>query len=99
MAFRLSPQADVDLFDLWTFVAADSGEQRADSLVDAITEACWMLSDFPKAGRLRPEFGPGLRSFPVSSYVIYYLAESEGVVLIARVLHARRDQAAAWESQ
>jgi toxin ParE1/3/4 len=99
MAFRLSPQADVDLLGLWAFVAADASERRADSLVDAITDACWMLSDFPNAGRLRPDFGPGLRSFPVGSYVIYYRVESEGVALIARVLHARRDLAAAWESE
>ena len=46
MAFRLSPQADADLLELWAFVAADAGERRADALVDAITDACWMLSDY-----------------------------------------------------
>jgi plasmid stabilization system protein ParE len=45
-------------------------------------------------GRLRPEFDEGVRSFAVESYVIYY--RDERVVLIARVLHGRRDHAAAW---
>lgn len=43
-------------------------------------------------GRLRPELGSGVRSFVVENYVIYYRHEDD--VLIARVLHGRRDQAA-----
>jgi len=45
-------------------------------------------------GRNRPEFGEGVRSFVVESYVIYYRHDAN--ILIARVLHGRRDQAAAW---
>jgi toxin ParE1/3/4 len=96
VAFRLSPQAEVDLLEMWAFVAADAGEERADSLTDEITDACWMLSEYP-AGRLRPEFGPGVRSFPVAGYIIYDSAAD--IVLIARVLHGRRHQAAAWEGE
>jgi toxin ParE1/3/4 len=97
MAFRLSSQADADLLDLWAFVAGEAGEERADAVVDAITDACWMLSHYPKVGRLRPEFGPDLRSFPTAGCVIYYRPGQ--VVLIARILHGRRDQAAAWTGQ
>jgi len=61
----LSPQAELDLLETWSFVAADVGEQRADSLVDALTDACWMLSEYPKVGRLRPEFGSTIRPFPL----------------------------------
>jgi plasmid stabilization system protein ParE len=53
-----------------------------------------LLAEQPRMGRLRPEFGEGVRSFAVESYVSYY--RHEGDVLIARVLHGRRDQAAAW---
>ena len=45
-------------------------------------------------GRSRPEFGVGVRSFVVESYVISYQHDEE--ILIARVLHGHRDQAAAW---
>jgi plasmid stabilization system protein ParE len=45
-------------------------------------------------GRLRPEFGTGVLSFVADSYVIYHRADDD--VLIARVLHGRRDEAAAW---
>jgi len=45
-------------------------------------------------GRSRPEFGEGVRSLIVENYVIYY--RHDGDLLIARVLHGRRDQAAVW---
>jgi hypothetical protein len=47
-----------------------------------------------RMGRLRPEFGEGVRSFTVENYVIYYRHERD--VLVPRVLHGRRDQIAAW---
>ena len=53
-----------------------------------------LLAEQPGMGRVRPEFGPGVRSFAVENYVIYY--RQEGEILIARILHGRRDQITAW---
>jgi len=53
-----------------------------------------MLADFPEAGRLRPDLGPGVRCFPVEKQMIYY-SQNGALVVIARVLHGSRDQAAA----
>jgi toxin ParE1/3/4 len=97
MSYRLSPLAEQDLEKIWSYVAEDSSADRADRLVDAIVDRFDMLSEHPKIGRLRPEFGPGVRSFAVESHVIYYRG-GEGDVMIARVLHGSRDQTAAWES-
>jgi toxin ParE1/3/4 len=52
------------------------------------------LAEQPRMGRLRPELGAGVRSFTVENHLIYY--RHDGEILIARVLHGRRDQAAAW---
>jgi toxin ParE1/3/4 len=95
MRCRLSSLAEEDLRKLWNYVAQDSGEERADKLIDAIFDRFDMLAAHPKAGRRRPEFGDDVRSFVVESHVIYYRAE-EGVLLIARVLRGSRDQLAAW---
>ena len=46
-------------------------------------------------GRRRPEFGSAVRSFVVENHVTYYRPDKE--LLIARVLHGSRDQAAAWQ--
>lgn len=76
------------------FVAEDASPHAADRLIDAIVERFDLLSDQPHLGRLRPEFGEGIRSFLAETYVIYYQPAAD--VRIARVLHGRRDQQTAW---
>jgi toxin ParE1/3/4 len=49
-----------------------------------------MLADNPKAGRERDEISPGLRSFPLGNYLIFYRVWA-GEVAIARVIHSARD--------
>jgi len=87
MHYRLSPLADRDLEEIWSYVAEDASPTTADRLVfDSLAEQL-------RIGRAHPEFGPGVRSLAVENYVIYY--REEGDVLIARILHGRRDQIAA----
>jgi toxin ParE1/3/4 len=94
MLYRLSALAERDLDAIWSYVAEDASPASADRLIDAIIDRFELLAEQPRMGRLRPEFGEGVRSFVVESYAIYY--RHEGKVLIARILHGRRDQAAAW---
>ena len=94
MPYRLSALAERDLDEIWSYVAEDASPATADRLTDAIIDRFELLAEQPRMGRLRPEFGPGVRSFAVENHVIYY--RHDGDVLIARVLHGRRDQAAAW---
>jgi len=94
MPYRLSSLAEQDLEEIWSYVAEDASASTADRLIDSLIDRFELLAEQPRMGRLRPEFGEGVRSFAVESYVIYY--RYEGDVLIARILHGRRDQAAAW---
>lgn len=95
MPYRLSGLAERDLEEIWSYVAEDASPATADRLIDAIIDRFELLAEQPRMGRLRPEFGTGIRSFAVENHVVYYRHDEE--VLIARVLHGRRDQAAAWE--
>jgi len=94
MPYRLSSLAEQDLDEIWSYVAEDANPTTADRLMDTIVDRFELLAEQPRMGRLRPEFGAGVRSFTVENHVIYY--RHEGDVLIARVLHGRRDQASAW---
>ena len=94
MPYRLSTLAEQDLEEIWSYVAKDASDTRADRLIDAIVDRLELLAEQPRMGRVRPEFGDGVRSFTVENHVIYYRHDRD--VLIARVLHGRRDQAAAW---
>ena len=91
--YRLSPLAELDLEEIWLYVAQDRGVASADRLIDEIARRLWLLATHPDAGRARDDIAPGLRSFPVKSYVLYYRTSDQGV-LVARVLHGKRDQEA-----
>ena len=85
----LSPLAEDDLVEIWHFIAEDNAG-AADRFLDRLGEACRLLADQPGLGRARAELAPGLRSFPVGRYVIFY-RPAAGSVEIARVLSAYRD--------
>ena len=94
MPYRLSSLAERDLDEIWLYVAEEASPTTADRLIVDIVDRFDLMAEQPRMGRLRPEFGPGVRSISVENHVIYY--RHDGEVLIARVLHGRRDQAAAW---
>lgn len=94
MLYRLSSRAEQDLDEVWLYVAEDASPTTADRLIDDLVNRFDLLAEQPRVGRLRPEFGPGVRSISVENHVVYY--RHDGEVQIARVLHGRRDQAAAW---
>lgn len=48
------------------------------------------LADFPQIGQNCEELAPGLPSFPVGHYLIFYLETSNGIEVV-RVLHGARD--------
>jgi toxin ParE1/3/4 len=83
------PKALGDLAQIWDYIADDS-EERADAFIATIDAKFQMLSQHPTMGRLREELAPGLRSFPVGRYLVFYVPLSNGVDIV-RVLHGARD--------
>jgi len=62
--FRLSPEAEAELDDIWLYVARESGSiEIGNRLIDSITERFWLLAQHPRIGRPRDDLRPGLRSF------------------------------------
>lgn len=94
--FRLSTLAEADLEEIWLYVARDRTIEIANRLIDEIMDRILLVARHPRAGRLRDELAPGLRSFPVRDHVIYYRPE-QGHLLIARILHGSRDQGVAGD--
>jgi len=91
MAHRLAPQARAELSGIWNYIFKESGNAvAADSVIDAITERFYLLSQFPRMGRPRDDLRPGLRSFPVGQYVIIYTIEGADVEIL-HVFHGRQD--------
>jgi toxin ParE1/3/4 len=87
--FRLSTKAESDLTNIWAY-RAESGEERADELIDRLVKQFIMLATFREAGRSRPELGKNIRSFAIEQHVVFYQIIDTGIEIV-RVLHGSRD--------
>ncbi len=86
----LTDEAKDDLAGIWATIAAARGERTADRMNHRILTSCRSKAQFPETGRLREEIVPGLRSFAVRPYVVFFRPEG-GSILVLRILHGRRD--------
>jgi toxin ParE1/3/4 len=84
-----SHQAEKDLIDIWCYIAADS-PRAADAMLDRMGRIFKKLSVSPLMGRSREELAPGIRSFPVGDYLIFYRLIPDGIVVV-RVLSGYRN--------
>jgi toxin ParE1/3/4 len=87
--FRKRPQADEDIDSIWSYIALDN-VRAANEQIERIGEVFEMLVQNPLAGRERAELQKELRSFPVGSYLVFYLPLSDGVEIV-RVMSGRQD--------
>lgn len=74
--------------DIWLYVAADNPD-AADRLLDEIDETLRLLASAPDLGRSRNDIAPGLRYFPIGSYLILYEKLPDGITVV-RVVHGAR---------
>jgi toxin ParE1/3/4 len=78
-----------DIETIWNYIAGDN-LKAADRVSDRVAAVLSMLADNPMAGRPRHNLTKGLRSFPCSPYVIFYVPTPDGIRVI-RVLHGAQD--------
>jgi toxin ParE1/3/4 len=80
-----------DLEVIWDYMAADNPE-AAERCLRQIDAQFHKLAQQPFIGRERKDLGPGLRSFAVGHYVIFYqpIASGEGVEIV-RVIEGHRN--------
>ncbi|OCQ91686.1 plasmid stabilization protein [Oscillatoriales cyanobacterium USR001] len=83
------PLAELDLLDIWEFIADDSPE-RADEFLDKIEGKLQTLARNPDLGKKRNELLEGLQSFPIGNYLVFYREIGNGIDVI-RVLRGSRD--------
>ena len=80
-----------DLDAIFLYIARD-GVDRADAVIERILKTIDILRGMPGAGRLRGEFGSGIRSLPAPPFVVFYRAlGDETQVQVLRVIDGRRD--------
>jgi toxin ParE1/3/4 len=91
MRFEYSPAALDDLQNIQRYHLEQAGVTLAASLMARIHSTVErLIARNPHVGRLRPELGSGIRSFPVLPYVVFYRVAGRSV-LVQRILHGHRD--------
>jgi toxin ParE1/3/4 len=83
------PRAEADPVDIWRYIAQDS-PANADRMLDRINDTMNRLAAVPFMGQARVDLAPGLRMFPVGSYLIFFRPIESGLEVI-RVLHGKRN--------
>jgi plasmid stabilization system protein ParE len=92
-AYRLTPLARSDIFQIWSYIADDS-EEIADRVEQAIYDACSFLSEAPKSGHFRRDLTNrpvrfwSLTRYP--RYLLVYRPDTEPLQILA-VLHGSRN--------
>lgn len=85
---RRALQVDDDLEKIWVYIATDDPE-AADRCLRQIDTQFHKLSRTPLIGRERIDLAPGLRSFAVGNYIIFYKPTDDGVDIV-RVIEGHR---------
>ena len=89
LELRISEAAHDDLLEIWVHIARDN-VRAADRWADKMHHALQRLCEFPNLGPSREEIAPGLRSFPIGRYLIFYRTAPDAIQ-IKRIVHGMRD--------
>lgn len=90
--YALSPLAEADLDDIWTYTAAQWGEDQAEAYLRSIQSTIETIADHPQRGAPCDHIRAGYRKFPAAAHVIFYRATAARIEII-RILHKRME----WE--
>ncbi len=101
MKFKVSfrPLAESDLFELYRYIADESGPAVAGGYIDRIEAACMALGTFPERGTRRGDIRPGIRTigFERRATIVFRVLAAE--VVIVRIFHGGQDYERALRSK
>lgn len=98
MAHRVvySPEAQRDLFRLYSYIAEHSGADRARAYTARIEAHCMGFADLPERGTRRDDLRAGLRTTGFERRVTIAFHVSSGTVTIDRILYGGRELESAF---
>jgi plasmid stabilization system protein ParE len=89
IAYDFHPGVQLDLDEIWDFIAADN-PLAADTLIAEIIQALDNLVPFPELGHRRPDLtSRPLRFILVREYLVAYAPDEKPLWVVA-VMHGRR---------
>lgn len=90
-AVVFAPEARQDLFELYDYIAAKSGPDRAMGYVERIEAFCLGFAVIAERGTKRDELRMGLRTIGLGRRLTVAFHVDPGTVTIDRILYGGRD--------
>jgi len=84
--YKLQPEAEKDLEDIWNYTVEKWGVEQAIRYVDELDLAFQLLARTPLISRERVEFTPPVRIHHHKKHLIVYLVRETNIIIV-RVLH------------
>jgi toxin ParE1/3/4 len=93
---QFTPAASHDIERIMDYLADASNFDGAEKFLVKLNKKCRNLASFPNLGRQRSELSPGLRSFPIDAYLIFYRSVDGGIEIM-RVVSGYQDLRALFD--
>jgi toxin ParE1/3/4 len=90
LAIRLSPLAQADLDDIWTYAVTQWDEAQAQSYLMSLDATMKLLADNPCMGSAIDDIRKGYFKFPAASHLLIYRLTPDAFEFM-RILHRRMD--------
>ncbi|UKE84908.2 type II toxin-antitoxin system RelE/ParE family toxin [Pectobacterium colocasium] len=87
---KLTPLAQQDLEAIYLYGLLHFNQERAEAYLETI-EHTFTAIRHNKIGIERKELGPGLYSFPVARHTLFFLYETDSVIVV-RILHQSQEE-------
>jgi toxin ParE1/3/4 len=88
--YVLSPEAALDLVQIWRYVNKKAGRETADRVESVVRDKIVLIAVTPAIGHWRKDLTEEpVKFFPVYSYLIVYLPESRPLQVVA-IFHGNR---------
>ena len=88
--YVLSPEAALDLGQIWRYVNKKAGRETADRVESVVRDKIVLIAATPAIGHWRKDLtDEPVKFFPVYSYLIVYLPESRPLQVVA-IFHGNR---------
>jgi toxin ParE1/3/4 len=87
---QFTPTASRDIERIMDYLADASSFYVAERFLVKLNKKCRNLANFPNLGRQRSELSPGLRSFSIDAYLIFYRSIDGGIEIV-RVVSGYQD--------
>ncbi len=90
MTYKLTPEAENDLIDIYVYGFLNFGEIQAEQYFSELENSFIVLSQTPLICRERAEFSPPVRIHHRGRHLVIYLIKDDSI-LIVRILHDSMD--------